>query len=195
MKKFLVVGLTVLTMACLTACGEDVEEDVSTEAAVEAEADVDVEEADVDVEEVEADVDVEEDGFSLLDVTADLVDSCIYAVDENNAEWVITLFRDNDENHYVTLMVVQDGAGDFYCGPWDDSNAGTLDDDNGITWSAITTNDVYTGDEFTVVFVDADDGSVAITNADFSFILEGTYLSNQEAIAYMASAISLMDGN
>ena len=51
--------------------------------------------------------------FSLLDVTADLVDAALYAVDDDNTEYVITLFRDPDGYSYVSLMIVpQDGQGD-----------------------------------------------------------------------------------
>ena len=55
----------------------------------------------------------EEEGFSLLDATTDLVDAALYAVDDDNTEYVITLFRDPDGYSYVSLMIVpQDGQGD-----------------------------------------------------------------------------------
>ena len=98
--------------------------------------------------------------LSLLDVTADLVDAKIIAVDDDNTEYVITLFRDPDGYSYVSLMIVpQDGQGDVLCGAYDDSNVTNVTDEDNIDWTEIGTTDVYTGDDFSAVFVEADDGS------------------------------------
>lgn len=134
--------------------------------------------------------DTEESGdFTLLDVTADLVDAAIYAVDDSNTEYVITLFRDPDGYSYISLMSVQeDGTGDVLCGPYDDSNVTNVTDEDNIDWTEITTTDVYTGDDFTAIFVEADDGSVAVANSDFSVVMEGQYLTEDEAIDYMGAA-------
>ena len=134
--------------------------------------------------------DTEESGdFTLLDVTADLVDAAIYAVDDSNTEYVITLFRDYDGYSYISLMSVQeDGTGDVLCGPYDDSNVTNVTDEDNIDWTEITTTDVYTGDDFTAIFVEADDGSVAVANSDFSVVMEGQYLTEDEAIDYMGAA-------
>lgn len=134
--------------------------------------------------------DTEESGdFTLLDVTADLVDAAIYAVDDSNTEYVITLFRDYDGYSYISLMSVdEDGTGDVLCGPYDDSNVTNVTDEDNIDWTEITTTDVYTGDDFTAIFVEADDGSVAVANSDFSVVMEGQYLTEDEAIDYMGAA-------
>ena len=57
----------------------------------------------------------------------------------------------------------------------------------------ISTTDVYTGDDFSAVFVEADDGSVAIANSDFSLVMEGQYLTADEAIAYMGAAANYIN--
>ena len=136
----------------------------------------------------------EEEGFSLLDVTADLVDAALYAVDDDNTEYVITLFRDPDGYSYVSLMIVpQDGQGDVLCGAYDDSNVTNVTDEDNIDWTEISTTDVYTGDDFSAVFVEADDGSVAIANSDFSLVMEGQYLTADEAIDYMGAATNYIN--
>ena len=136
----------------------------------------------------------EEEGFSLLDVTADLVDAALYAVDDDNTEYVITLFRDPDGYSYVSLMIVpQDGQGDVLCGAYDDSNVTNVTDEDNIDWTEISTTDVYTGDDFSAVFVEADDGSVAIANSDFSLVMEGQYLTADEAIDYMGAAANYIN--
>ena len=96
----------------------------------------DTEEDAVDVEDAaEAADTTEEEGFSLLDVTADLVDAALYAVDDDNTEYVITLFRDPDGYSYVSLMIVpQDGQGDVLCGAYDDSNVTNVTDEDNIDW-------------------------------------------------------------
>ena len=166
----------------------------STEAAASDDA-ADTEEDAVDVEDAaEATATTEEEGFSLLDVTADLVDAALYAVDDDSTEYVITLFRDPDGYSYVSLMIVpQDGQGDVLCGAYDDSNVTNVTDEDNIDWTEISTTDVYTGDDFSAVFVEADDGSVAIANSDFSLVMEGQYLTADEAIAYMGAAANYIN--
>lgn len=191
MKKKLLTALLVGAMALnITACGgssdaaapaDNDQQTTTTDTAADDAADT--EEDAVDVEDAaEAADTTEEEGFSLLDVTADLVDAALYAVDDDNTEYVITLFRDPDGYSYVSLMIVpQDGQGDVLCGAYDDSNVTNVTDEDNIDWTEISTTDVYTGDDFSAVFVEADDGSVAIANSDFSLVMEGQYLTADEA--------------
>ena len=203
MKKKLLIALLVGAMALnITACGgssdaaapaDNDQQTTTTDTAADDAADT--EEDAVDVEDAaEAADTTEEEGFSLLDVTADLVDAALYAVDDDNTEYVITLFRDPDGYSYVSLMIVpQDGQGDVLCGAYDDSNVTNVTDEDNIDWTEISTTDVYTGDDFSAVFVEADDGSVAIANSDFSLVMEGQYLTADEAIDYMGAAANYIN--
>ena len=203
MKKKLLTVLLVGAMALnITACGgssdaaapDDNDQQTTTTDTASDDA-ADTEEDAVDVEDAaEAAETTEEEGFSLLDVTADLVDAALYAVDDDSTEYVITLFRDPDGYSYVSLMIVpQDGQGDVLCGAYDDSNVTNITDEDNIDWTEISTTDVYTGDDFSAVFVEADDGSVAIANSDFSLVMEGQYLTADEAIAYMGAAANYIN--
>ena len=203
MKKKLLTALLVGAMALnITACGgssdaaapaDNDQQTTTTDTAADDAADT--EEDAVDVEDAaEAADTTEEEGFSLLDVTADLVDAALYAVDDDNTEYVITLFIDPDRYSYVSLMIVpQDGQGDVLCGAYDDSNVTNVTDEDNIDWTEISTTDVYTGDDFSAVFVEADDGSVAIANSDFSLVMEGQYLTADEAIDYMGAAANYIN--
>ena len=203
MKKKLLTALLVGAMALnITACGgssdaaapaDNDQQTTTTDTAADDAADT--EEDAVDVQDAaEAADTTEEEGFSLLDVTADLVDAALYAVDNDNTEYVITLFRDPDGYSYVSLMIVpQDGQGDVLCGAYDDSNVTNVPDEDNIDWTEISTTDVYTGDDFSAVFVEADDGSVAIANSDFSLVMEGQYLTADEAIDYMGAAANYIN--
>ena len=203
MKKKLLTALLVGAMALnITACGgssdaaapaDNDQQTTTTDTAADDAADT--EEDAVDVEDAaEAADTTEEEGFSLLDVTADLVDAALYAVDDDNTEYVITLFRDPDGYSYASLMIVpQDGQGDVLCGAYDDSNVTNVTDEDNIDWTEISTTDVYTGDDFSAVFVEADDGSVAIANSDFSLVMEGQYLTADEAIDYMGAAANYIN--
>lgn len=203
MKKKLLTALLVGAMALnITACGgssdaaapaDNDQQTTTTDTAADDAADT--EEDAVDMEDAaEAADTTEEEGFSLLDVTADLVDAALYAVDDDNTEYVITLFRDPDGYSYVSLMIVpQDGQGDVLCGAYDDSNVTNVTDEDNIDWTEISTTDVYTGDDFSAVFVEADDGSVAIANSDFSLVMEGQYLTADEAIDYMGAAANYIN--
>ena len=203
MKKKLLTVLLVGAMALnITACGgssdaaapaDNDQQTTTTDTAADDAADT--EEDAVDVEDAaEAADTTEEEGFSLLDVTADLVDAALYAVDDDNTEYVITLFRDPDGYSYVSLMIVpQDGQGDVLCGAYDDSNVTNVTDEDNIDWTEISTTDVYTGDDFSAVFVEADDGSVAIANSDFSLVMEVQYLTVDVAIDYMGAAANYIN--
>ena len=203
MKKKLLTVLLAGAMALnITACGgssdaaapaDNDQQTTTTDTAADDAADT--EEDAVDVEDAaEAADTTEEEGFSLLDVTADLVDAALYVVDDDNTEYVITLFRDPDGYSYVSLMIVpQDGQGDVLCGAYDDSNVTNVTDEDNIDWTEISTTDVYTGDDFSAVFVEADDGSVAIANSDFSLVMEGQYLTADEAIDYMGAAANYIN--
>ena len=201
-KKLLTVLLAGAMALNITACGgssdaaapaDNDQQTTTTDTAADDAADT--EEDAVDVEDAaEAADTTEEEGFSLLDVTADLVDAALYAVDDDNTEYVITLFRDPDGYSYVSLMIVpQDGQGDVLCGAYDDSNVTNVTDEDNIDWTEISTTDVYTGDDFSAVFVEADDGSVAIANSDFSLVMEGQYLTADEAIDYMGAAANYIN--
>ena len=203
MKKKLLTALLVGAMALnITACGgssdaaapaDNDQQTTTTDTAADDAADT--EEDAVDVEDAaEAADTTEEEGFSLLDVTADLVAAALYAVDDDNTEYVITLFIDPDGNSYVSFKIVpQDGQGDVLCGAYDDSNVTNVTDEDNIDWTEISTTDVYTGDDFSAVFVEADDGSVAIANSDFSLVMEGQYLTADEAIDYMGAAANYIN--
>ncbi len=208
MKKKLLTVLLVGAMALnITACGGSSEDTTAADAEQQTTTDDTVSEDDADdadaaeedttvgdAAEEAADTTEEGDGFTLLDVTADLVDAALYAVDDDNTEYVITLFRDPDGYSYVSLMMVpQDGQGDVLCGAYDDSNVTNITDEDNIDWTEISTTDVYTGDDFSAVFVEADDGSVAIANSDFSLVMEGQYLTADEAIAYMGAAATYIN--
>lgn len=137
---------------------------------------------------------VEDEDFTLLDVSSDLIDAAIYSIDETGTEYVITLFRDPSGNNYISLFSVDaNGNGDVVCGPYDETNISTLQTDDGIDWTGFDVVDVYTGDMFSVIFAEGDDGSVAVTNVDFSVIMEGEYLSADQAIDYMAAAILFLE--
>lgn len=137
---------------------------------------------------------VEDEDFTLLDVSSDLIDAAIYSIDETGTEYVITLFRDPSGNNYISLFSVDaNGNGDVVCGPYDGTNVSTIQTDDGIDWTGFDVVDVYTGDMFSVIFAEGDDGSVAVTNVDFSVIMEGEYLSADQAIDYMAAAILFLE--
>ena len=169
MKKKLLTALLVGAMALnITACGG------SSDAAAPADNDQQTTTTD-----------------TAADDAADTVED---AVDDDNTEYVITLFRDPDGYSYVSLMIVpQDGQGDVLCGAYDDSNVTNVTDEDNIDWTEISTTDVYTGDDFSAVFVEADDGSVAIANSDFSLVMEGQYLTADEAIDYMGAAANYIN--
>lgn len=209
-KKVISVVLASMVALSLGACGDSSEPAATQEAPVveeQKEADVpettaaeeeeipSTEEEEVPSTEADETGAEEADGFTILDVTADLVDAGIYAVDDSNTEYVITLFHDPDQNPYISLMqVAEDGSGDLICGAYDDTCVETIpDEENGVDWTVFNIIDVYTEADCTIVFAEGDDGSVAIANADFSLTMEGQYLSEEDTITYMGVAAAFIE--
>lgn len=209
-KKVISVVLASMVALSLGACGDSPEPAATQEApAVEEQKEADVPETTAAEEEEIPSTEEEEvpsteadetgaeeaDGFTILDVTADLVDAGIYAVDDSNTEYVITLFHDPDQNPYISLMqVAEDGSGDLICGAYDDTCVETIpDEENGVDWTVFNIIDVYTEADCTIVFAEGDDGSVAIANADFSLTMEGEYLSEEDTITYMGVAAAFIE--
>ena len=104
MKKKLLAALIAGTMVfSMTACGgstdtgntsDAVETDDTDDVDTTDDADTTGDSASVGDAKDAIESDTEESGdFTLLDVTADLVDAAIYAVDDSNTEYVITLFN------------------------------------------------------------------------------------------------------
>ena len=187
MKKRIFSFMLAVSMCfSLAACGDSsndaTKKDDTKKEAAKTEAPADEDSANDDSAQASED-------FTILDVTADLVDTAIYSVDDDNTEYVITLFRDPDGNNYISMMTVAaDGSGDILCGAYDASCVSQTTDADNVDWTGFDVKDVYTDQDFSVIFTEGDDGSVAITNTDFSVIMEGQYLTNEEAVAYMAAA-------
>lgn len=199
MKNKLLAFLMIATMSLsFGACGSEKAEPAPAAETPKQEAPAKEEKAEevaTPVAEVEDTVEetveeaVEEEGFSLLDVSTDMIESGIYAVAEDGTENVIALFTGPDGGNYVCVMMIpQEGDGDVICGSYTADTVGTLTDDEGVEWAAIQFVDAYTGGDCTAVFADFDDGSVMISNVDFSYVLAGEYLSADDTINFMGAA-------
>lgn len=199
MRKNITMILAMCLMAAaMTACGgnSDTAETTAapaadttaaeTEAETEAAAE-DTEAADAEAEDESAD---EESGdFTLLDVTADMIDAGVYAVDENQNELVFTMFTEPSGTPMASLFVyAPDGTGDVICGEY---TADVETDEDNITWTSLDLTDVYTGNEFTIGFAESEDDQVYIIDTTGT-VYEGQYLSADDTVVYMGTAVALL---
>ena len=128
-------------------------------------------------------------GFTLLDVTADMIKVGIHAIDEDNTELVFSMFTAPSGTPMASMFVFEtDGSGDVICGPY---TSDTYTDENGINWSLLTVSDVYRELTFEIGFAETDDGQVCIMNSAGS-VYEGQYLTADGTIAYMGTAAALI---
>ena len=128
-------------------------------------------------------------GFTLLDVSTDMIEVGIYAVDENNTELVFSMFTAPSGTPMASLFVFNsDGSGDVICGPF---TTDSVTDENGITWSVLTGSDVYTEQTFEIGFAETEDGQVFIMN-NAGAVYEGEYLTADETIVYMGTAAAML---
>ena len=182
-KRLLCLLIMAMMSIMLTACGDDDKVAPSVPA-----------ENKVTTEEVEAKVADKTEGktngeFTILDVTPELVDSAIYSIDDADAQYIITLFHDPDHTPFVSMIIVaDDGSAVLMCGAYNENNISQVENE-GVTWTTFDVRDAYTGDVFSVILAEADDESVAVANSDFSIIMEGRYLSGEEAVDYMGTVI------
>lgn len=194
-KKITAILAMCILAAAMTACGgssaSEETAEAPTEAAVTAEETENVteaEEAEEEEEEEEEDNSTSE-GFTLLDVTTDMIEAGVYAVDENRNELVFSMFTAPSGTPMASLFVYcPDGSGDVICGSY---NAETETDEDGITWTKLAVSDVYTGESFDIGFAESEDGQVYIFNAAGE-VYEGQYLSADDTIVYMGTAVGLL---
>ena len=195
MKKKLAALLALCMLSVtMTACGggNAPDETPTAEETTTAEEITDEETTDEEITDAEPDTnDTTDDssGFTLLDVTADMIEVGIYAVDEENTQLVFSMFTEPSGTPMASLFVYNpDGSGDVICGPY--TNASKTDE-NGITWTLLTGSDVYTEQTFEIGFAETEDGQVFIMNSAGG-VYEGQYLTADETVVYMGTAVGLL---
>lgn len=203
MRKNITMILAMCLMAAaMTACGgnSDTAETTAASAAdttaaaaeTEAETEAAAEDTEAAAEDAEAEdesADEESGDFTLLDVTADMIDAGVYAVDENQNELVFTMFTEPSGTPMASLFVyAPDGTGDVICGEY---TADVETDEDNITWTSLDLTDVYTGNEFTIGFAESEDDQVYIIDTTGT-VYQGEYLSADDTVVYMGTAVALL---
>ena len=156
-------------------------EDVSSDSVVSASASVDT-------------ASTSSDGtFSLGDITSDMIQTGLYAKDDNGNELVFALFQGPDTNNYVALITVDtDGTGDVLCGQYTATQKESGAD--GITWTVLDGTDAYTGKSFSIGCVEGDDGSAAFYDQNGT-TYTAEYLDADQTITYFGTAVGLLAAN
>ena len=204
-KKAIAMMFTMMLAATVTACGGSSEEKpaaapkAATEAAEaeeEEEVEEEAEEEEVDAEAEDAEAEdaepaEESSGFSLMDVTADMIDQGMYAKDDEGNELVVTLFKAPDATPMISMFVFDaSGSGDVICGAYGSENVSVAEDENGVTVSTVAISDIYTGNDCVVIFAEKD-GATYVGNLNGD-LYEGQLLSPEDTITYMGTAVALM---
>lgn len=210
-KKFVSIVLSALLVASLTtACGSKSEAPAAAPApapAAEAQTSAPEPAAETKEEEPEAELSEEEtmeaeaenqeeaadgsesEGFTLLDVSTDMIEAGIYATNEDGIELVFSMFTEPSGTPMASLFMFSgDGEGDVICGAY---TAETETDEDGIGWTLLTVTDVYTDEVFQIGFGESDT-EVYIFDASGN-PYEGEYLSADDTITYMGVAAALME--
>ena len=194
-KMAAILAVMAVSMTAFTACGstgsteestaettvEETEatEEETTEAETEEETD----------EETEEETDAETEAISLLDVDASMIETGLYAIDENNTEYVLSLFTYDDTPYCSMIIVAADGSSDVLCGAY--TGATSTDDDN-IDWTVLDFTDVYTGEDVEIGFAEPDGACYILDQEGNTY--EAKYLDADETVNYMASAVTVAEG-
>lgn len=195
-KKLAAIVLTVMMVASLTtACGGDSKQASTpapapeTKTETKAETPAPAPEAEAEAPETDANVDAgsESEGFTLLDVTTDMIQTGVYASGDDGVELIFSMFTDPSGTPFASLFGFNaDGTGNVICGTY---AAASETDEDGITWTVLTVSDVYSGSDFTFGFGELGD-QVYILDSEVAY--EGQYLTADETIVYMGTAAALM---
>lgn len=199
-KKLLVVMMVGIVSAFAFAGCSDDESDTSTvttsqsqdsnDSVDDAEDAEDADDADVeDAEDADVADDSEDGGFSLLDVSSDMIEIGAYAMSDDGTELVFSMFQGPDGEEYVSLFGFDNNeeSGDVICGTY---SASTETDDDGIQWTLLEVQDVYTGETYQLGVAEAD-GEVAFIDAEGN-VVEAEYLDSDQTINYMGAAAALI---
>lgn len=190
-KKLLTMLLAMaLTASLLSACGKDKAAETKTEPETTTEEKAEAPAA----EETAKEESEESDGFTLLDVSEDMVDVGAYGMDEDGTELVFTMFTGPDGNKYVSLIGFDNNndGGDVICGQYE---ATTEKDEDGDEWTNFIVSDVYTGDQFHLgVCERPETEEVAFYDKDGN-VVEAKFLTAADTINYMGSAVALLSGD
>lgn len=196
-KKITAILAMCMLTATITACGNSnapaettaAPAETTTAAPTETTTAVEtVEETESTPEEEEED-NSESEGFTLLDVTPDMIDAGVYAVDEEQNEIVFSLFTEPSGTPMASMFLYcPDGSGDVICGSY---TAETETDEDGMTWTLLTVTDVYTEQEFEIGFAESENDEVYILNSAGA-VYEGQYLTADETVTYMGTAVALL---
>lgn len=199
-KKLAAIVLTVMMVASLTtACGGDSKQASTPAPAPETKTETKAEtpapapetkaEAEAPAPEADANVDAgsESEGFTLLDVSSDMIQTGVYASGDDGVELIFSMFTDPSGTPFASLFGFNaDGTGDVICGTY---AAASETDEDGIAWTVLTVSDVYTGSDFTFGFGELGD-QIYILDSEVAY--EGRYLTADETIVYMGTAAALM---
>ncbi len=196
MKKRLITMLfaATLTAAMITGCGggDTAEPAAEEEEYVEEEAEEAEEAEEEEAVEEEADDSSASNGeFTLLDVDESMVDVGAYGKDDSGLELVFTMFTGPDNNKYVSLFGFDNNSNGGYvvCGQYE---AKTETDEDGDEWTYFDVTDVYTGNHFNLgVCERPSTEEIAFFDKDGN-VVEGKFLSSEETINYMGSAVALL---
>ena len=132
----------------------------------------------------------ESEDFTLLDVSADMIQAGVYAVSDDGTELVFSMFTEPSGTPMASLFVFPaEGEGDVICGAY---TAETETDEDGIAWTLLSVTDAYTDGEFEIGFGESDAGEVYIFD-QVGNAYEGEYLNEDDTIVYMGTAAALME--
>ena len=85
------------------------------------------------------------------------------------------------------MIFEADGSNDVICGAY---KAETETDDDGIDWTMMSFEDVYTGNSCKIGCAEPDDGSCYIFDQNAN-TYEAKYLTADETITYMGAAVAV----
>lgn len=204
-KKLITLLLTsTLAVAALAGCGAETgtsttttSTEASTEASTEEASTEDgvatetSEEVTDDAKDAEEKTEGSADTLTLLDVTADMVDTGAHGVDADNTELTFTMFKGNDSKDYVALISFDQASetGEVICGTYE---ASTETDKDGNEWTYFDVTDAYTGDVYKLgISQKPDTDEISFLNKGGD-VIKGQKIDQDLAIQYMGSASTII---
>lgn len=131
------------------------------------------------------------EGFSLNDVSSDMITAAVYAKNSDGGELVLATYTAPSGNTYATLVDATN-SGVWTIPVTADGTARedvAREDGSTVSLTAFTGTDVYSGDSVMIGIAEPEDGSCYIYDLNGN-LYEGQRLSGDEAVTYLGAALA-----
>lgn len=190
MAGMLAAGMLAATMAA--GCGSASDSAVEDDAATYSEAAETEEAYDSSQETAESEETADSEGFSLGDVSADMISAAVYAKNADGDELVLAAYTAPSGDTYASLVDATNGDLWTILVTAEGTERATVETEDGsaVELTSFSGDDVYTGTPITIGVAEQEDGTSYVYDLNGN-LYAGQSLTGEEAVTYLGAAIAV----